>query len=332
MATYTIIGGDQKEYGPVTADEVRQWIAESRLSEKSFVKAESDAEFRALEKFPEFADAFAPKAPAPGVPPAFAGSAGGSTISEREYELDIGGCISRGWELVKNNMGLLFVGTLVYLLIEGAIGAVAQIPIIGALASIANFVISGPLMGGVFYLFLRAIRGEPAEIGDIFSGFRRAFAHLFLGTLVQSLLILLCLLPFIIMLIVKIIPLTGHLQHLQPGTPPDHDTIVALESVILSTLPVLLVCAIPATYLAVCWKFTLPLIVDRQIDFWTAMGTSRRMVKKHWWLVFGLVILISLLNLAGVCLCCVGVLFTFPVGIAALMFAYETIFSEGQAA
>lgn len=332
MATYTIIGGDQKEYGPVTADEVRQWIAESRLNEKSLVKAESDSEFRTLEKFPEFADAFAPKAPDPGSPPAFAGLAGGFTISDHDYELDMAGCISHGWELVKNNMGLLFVGALVYLLIECAIGAVAQIPIVGAMASIANFVISGPLMGGVFYLFLRAIRDEPAEIGDIFSGFRRAFAHLFLGTLVQSLLILSCLLPFIIMLIVKIIPLAGHLQHLQPGTPPDHDTIVALESVMLSTLPVLLVCAIPATYLAVCWKFTLPLIVDRQMDFWTAMGTSRRQVRKHWWLIFGLVILISLLNLAGVCLCCVGVLFTFPIGIAALMFAYETIFSEGQAA
>ncbi len=332
MATYTIIGGDQKEYGPVTADDVRQWIAESRLNEKSLVKAESDAEFRTLEKFPEFADAFAPKAPAPGSPPAFAGPAGGSAILDRDYELDMGGCISRGWELVKKNMGLLFVGTLVYLLIECAIGAMAQIPIIGALASIANFVISGPLMGGVYYLFLRAIRGEPAEVGDIFSGFRRAFAHLFLGTLVQSLFILLCLLPFVVMFVVKIIPLAPHLQHLQAGTPPDHDTIVALESVLLACLPVLLVCAIPATYLAVCWKFTLPLIVDRQMDFWTAMGTSRRMVKKHWWLVFGLVILISLLNIVGICLCCVGVLFTFPIGIAALMFAYETIFSERQTA
>jgi hypothetical protein len=332
MATYTIIGGDQKEYGPVTADDVRQWIAESRLNEKSLVKAESDAEFRTLEKFPEFADAFAPKAPAPGSPPALAGPAGGSAFLEHDYELDIGGCISRGWDLVKSNMGLLFVGALVYLLIEGAIGAVAQIPIIGALASITNLIIAGPLMGGVFYLFLRAIRGEPAEIGDIFSGFRRAFAQLFLATLVQGLLIGLCLLPFIVMLIVKIIPLVPHLQHLQPGTPPDHDTIVALESVMLSTLPVLLICAIPATYLAVCWKFTLPLIVDRQMDFWTAMGTSRLQVRKHWWLILGLVVLISLLNLAGICLCCVGVLFTFPIGIAALMFAYETIFSEGQAA
>jgi hypothetical protein len=330
MATYTIIGGDQKEYGPITADDVRQWIAEGRLNEKTLVKAESDAEFRALEKFPEFADAFAPKAPAPSVPPIFVGPIGGATISEGDYELDLGGCISRGWELVKNNLALLFVGTLVYMLIEGAIGAVAQIPIIGAAASIANFIIAGPLMGGVFYLFLRAIRGESAEMGDIFSGFRRAFGHLFLATLVQGLLVGLCLLPFIIVLIVKIIPLAPHLQHLQAGTPPDHDTVVALESVLLACLPVLLVCAIPATYLAVCWKFTLPLIVDRQLDFWTAMGTSRRQVRKHWWLVFGLTILISLLNLLGLCLCCVGVLFTFPVGIAALMFAYETIFSEGQ--
>jgi len=328
---YTIIGGDQKEYGPVSADDVRQWIDEGRLNEQSLLKAESDAEFRPLASFPEFAGAFAAKIPPPPAPASssFAGSTG---WEGRDYELDIGGCISRGWELVKNNMGLLFVATLVYMLIEGAIGGLAQIPIIGALFSIANFVISGPLMGGVFYLFIRATRNERAEIGDIFSGFRRAFAQLFLGTLVQGLLIGACLLPFIVVFVIKIIPLASHLQHLQSGTPPDHDTVVALESALLASLPVLLVCAIPATYLAVCWKFTLPLIVDKQLNFWTAMGASRKMVKKHWWLVFGLTILISLLNVAGVCACCVGALFTIPIGIAALMFAYETIFAEGQAA
>ena len=58
MANYIIIGGDQKEYGPITADDVRQWIAEGRLNEQSLMKAESDAEFRTLEKFPEFAASF----------------------------------------------------------------------------------------------------------------------------------------------------------------------------------------------------------------------------------------------------------------------------------
>jgi uncharacterized membrane protein len=327
MANYTIIGGDQKEYGPISADDVRQWIAEGRLNEQSLIKVEGAAEFHPLGTFAEFGDAFTSGGEIPKMPSAFAGSAG---WSERDYELDLGGCISRGWGLVKGNMGVLFVGTLIYMLIEGAIGGLANIPFIGALFSIANFVISGPLMGGVLYLFIRAIRREPAEIADIFSGFRRAFAQLFLGVLVQGLLIGLCMIPFIIVLIVKFIPLMGHFQHLQPGTPPDRETLAALESMMFASLPVLLVCAIPATYLAVCWKFTLPLIIDKQLDFWTAMGTSRKMVKKHWWHVFGLVILISLLNIAGICACCVGVLFTIPIGIAALMFAYETIFSEGQ--
>src|SRR5690242_1063378 len=70
MANYFIIGGDGKEYGPVTDADVRQWIAEDRLNAKSQAKSESDAEFRPLETFPEFADVFAPGAPADAtVPP-----------------------------------------------------------------------------------------------------------------------------------------------------------------------------------------------------------------------------------------------------------------------
>jgi uncharacterized membrane protein len=38
-------------------------------------------------------------------------------------------------------------------------------------------------------------------------------------------------------------------------------------------------------------------------------------------------LLIGLVNVVGVLLCCVGVLVTMPIGFAALMYAYETIFS-----
>ena len=88
---------------------------------------------------------------------------------------------------------------------------------------------------------------------------------------------------------------------------------------------------IPVTYLSVNWLFTQALIIDKGMDFRTAMKTSWKMVHKHWWHVFGLVVVMGLLNLAGFCLCCVGLLFTLPAGVAVLMFAYETIFSEGQA-
>jgi uncharacterized membrane protein len=326
MATYTIIGGDQKEYGPVSADDVRLWIADGRLNEHSLAKVEGDAEFRPLGKILEFAGVFSTSA-INGLPTAFSSS---TDWLERDYDLDIGGCISRGWELLKSNMGVLFVGALVYILIEGAIGILAQIPLIGALFSIANFIIAGPLIGGVFYLFIRAIRREPAEVGDIFSGFRRAFGQLFLGVFIQGLLVGLCLVPFIVVLVIKLIPHISQLQHLQSGTPPDAETISALKSILFTALPVAFLCAIPATYLSVSWKFTLPLIVDKRMNFWTAMKTSRKMVAKHWWLIFGLIILISLVNLAGFCACCVGMLFTIPIGIAALMFAYETIFGKSQ--
>ena len=54
---FTIIGGDGKEYGPVSGEEMRKWIAEGRLSVQSQAKAEGDAAFRPLSAFPEFANA-----------------------------------------------------------------------------------------------------------------------------------------------------------------------------------------------------------------------------------------------------------------------------------
>jgi len=54
---FTIIGGDGKEYGPVSGEEMRKWIAEGRLNAQSQAKSEGDAAFRPLSAFPEFANA-----------------------------------------------------------------------------------------------------------------------------------------------------------------------------------------------------------------------------------------------------------------------------------
>ena len=69
MANYTIIGGDGKQYGPVSGDDLRNWISEGRLSAQSLAKSESDAEFRTLSNFPEFADVFGAGAQPAGAPP-----------------------------------------------------------------------------------------------------------------------------------------------------------------------------------------------------------------------------------------------------------------------
>ena len=60
---YRIIGGDGREYGPVSGDQVREWIAQGRANAETRA-AGPDGEWKALVAFPEFADAFG--APASG--------------------------------------------------------------------------------------------------------------------------------------------------------------------------------------------------------------------------------------------------------------------------
>jgi hypothetical protein len=69
MANYTIIGGDGKEYGPITAEDIRQWITEGRLDGNSRVRSDNDTEWRSLSAFPEFASSFQSPFPSRSQPP-----------------------------------------------------------------------------------------------------------------------------------------------------------------------------------------------------------------------------------------------------------------------
>jgi hypothetical protein len=341
MANYLIIGGDGKEYGPVTDADVRQWLAEGRLSAQSLAKAESDAEFRPLAVFPEFAAAFA--APTPGIsaPPAAATPV---DFLQRDYELDIGGCISRGWNLVKENLATLLVGFLIMMGVEIAAMGLLNVFTMAFAKSLLHAPIAvrlgynyfftavfslviGPLMGGLFLVYLKTIRRQATSVGEVFAGFQLAYAQLFLGALVVSLIVNACMLPFNIVWQLKAGPLLDQLQQLQNNNPAGaQDLLPQMMSAFLGALPVLLVCLIPVTYLTVCWQFTLPLIIDKQMTFGAAMKTSFKMVNRHWWQVFGLTVLAGLVSFSGVVACCIGLLFTVPIGIAAMMLAYETIF------
>lgn len=60
--TYTIIGADGGEYGPITADQLRQWIAEGRANAQTRVKAEGATEWKPLIEYLEFASALSGRA------------------------------------------------------------------------------------------------------------------------------------------------------------------------------------------------------------------------------------------------------------------------------
>ena len=60
---YRIIGADQREYGPVSAEEVRTWILQSRLNARSLARLETSVGWKPLWDFPEFAAALAQAGP-----------------------------------------------------------------------------------------------------------------------------------------------------------------------------------------------------------------------------------------------------------------------------
>jgi hypothetical protein len=177
---FTILGTDGKEYGPVSADKVREWIAGGRANAQTQIKPAGAAEWTTIGALPEFssppaAGAAVPAvaAPSPGVD-AMAAQAGGP--------LDITGCIKRGFAAGAANYWPILGVSLLVGLCNGIVGA---IPILGM---VATFTLTGVFYGGLYYYVAKKVRGEPTEIGDAFSGFSVCFGQLVLATLVVMIL------------------------------------------------------------------------------------------------------------------------------------------------
>lgn len=104
---YIVIGGDGKEYGPISGEDLRRWVAEGRLNAQSLAKAESDAEFRPLSAFPEFSHLFGMAAPPPGIAPPLAAGGGREAALDKLRVPAIGLIISSVISLVMSLIGLI---------------------------------------------------------------------------------------------------------------------------------------------------------------------------------------------------------------------------------
>jgi hypothetical protein len=82
---------------------------------------------------------------------------------------------------------------------------------------------------------------------------------------------------------------------------------------------------VPGIYLAVAYTFVPLFIVFGKIEFWDGMEFSRKLVIKKWWNIFGFVLLLMLINMAGALAFLVGLLFTIPLTYCAIYVAFEDI-------
>lgn len=66
---YKIIGTDEKEYGPVPSNQIREWIKEGRLNRQTPLQAAGSTEWKPLWLQPEFTKDFVEQDAPPVVPP-----------------------------------------------------------------------------------------------------------------------------------------------------------------------------------------------------------------------------------------------------------------------
>jgi hypothetical protein len=242
MATYKIIGGDLKEYGPVSEETLRRWIVDGRANGQTRIRKDDEESWQPLSTFREFAEAllaqtgYTPQTE--GAPPINA-LGWNNQVLTRPASLELGRCLRRSWELLKGNFGLLLGATFVLWIIALAC---QFIPVAGG---IAYWLFRGVLYGGLTLIFLKRIRGQTAAVGEIFAGFSLALAQLLLVGVVTSL---------------------------------------------LSGIG-LIFCLVPGIYLAVAWIFSIPLVADKHLEFWSAMELSRKVVTRVWFQVLGLLVL-----------------------------------------
>lgn len=329
---FFILGGDGKEYGPVSAAKIQEWIAGGRANLHTQARLANDTAWRTLGDFPEFNPAIAAASPVhrdpPSTPPALPVAAPAAAapvrpslpqgtpaeiadaLAGQARRFDVFECLSSAFDLWKNNFFPLVGVTLLILIIQMIVG---MIPVIGFAN---NLFFSGVFTGGLHYYYLGKMRGRSNGIEDAFAGFTLALGRLGLTNLLTVGLVCVILVPFF--------GTMGYALYeagfFAPGAKPTSFPPFSSFTIILSLVGGLLM-----IYLTLAWVFAYTLVIDQGLGPWTALEVSRRVVTRRWFSMLGLTICAGILVLLGLFGLIIGIIFTLPLGIAATLYAYETL-------
>jgi uncharacterized membrane protein len=225
--------------------------------------------------------------------------------------IDAGGCVSNGWEMVKMRYGMYLGISLLTLVFIGCI-------------PFLNYFLMGPVLGGVYYIFLRDMRGEPVEFGMMFEGFKK-FVPLMLVGLIQSI-------PAIVYTIFSFgLNIAQSLQGSRGGYDPEFFQSSAPDLASTGFLAIGLIVGLVILALWIAWAiafyFAIPLMMERDLSVTDAIKLSARAGFSNGGGIILLAILLGLLSLLGAIMCVVGIfLISVPVTFAAYAIAYRQVF------
>ncbi len=206
---------------------------------------------------------------------------------------DIGTAVTSGWELFKENAGILLGATLLMGFVQGVFSGVMQgiqtvamqldsevgaVIAIGAVLviNIVSWLVNIYLTMGYLRMTLAVVRGEPADFMMLFS-----------------------------------------------GTPYLVAGVVASILISLGTTFGFLLLIVPGVIVALGWSFTLFLVVDRDLGPIEALSMSWQITNGEKAMLFGWFFVAGCIIMAGVAACCVGVLIAGPVVAVGTAYVYD---------
>ena len=304
--TYEMIGADGEQYGPFTIQQLQDNLSHGRANAQTQIRETGTEAWQPLgqlqgsqsiKNFAEYREA----------------------ILAGNRRLDVGLAFSQGGELFRSHMGILIGSFLLFMLL---IIVTASVPIVGLCVQIT---FQGPLMGGFFILILNLIRTGSASIGDLFKGFE-SFGGLFLITLVQSLIILLVMLPGIALMIGGFVT---EVDFRALDWQNEEAVLKALGAGLLNPLTILgfLSMILLSIISYVLIFFPLPLLADKKLGFDEAFGLGFQVSKRNFFPILILFIIGSLVIGISSIPCGLGLIFAGPWFYAVLAQAYEQLFS-----
>jgi len=267
--------------------------------------------------------------PAPETSTGTKSDVGGNPSASAEGRILLGECFSKGWECFQKNMGTLMMATFVFLVVNLSLWFVSELAQsvmrvflksggaeeqmlkivavgVGLFFSVLTSTITTILSSGFLWMFIKNSRGK-CEFADLFAGFSSGmwFQILMAGVATGAIVVGLALLT------------------LAPG--------IFITEKYGSPVPAVigtLVFLIPISYLSVGLGFVFPLILDRRIAWQEALRTALSSVHRQWFAAAGLVLVYTLMAISGMLLCCVGMIFTMPLGYSIWAEGYRRLFGD----
>lgn len=240
-----------------------------------------------------------------------------------DYQIDVFDCVRQAWELFRKEPGKYIGFTLLLGLISVVINVINQIvlspdmaaPDFGKLIVAVAFImlvsllvgiLTIPLNAGYFIAGVKQLSGKELTFGDFFAGYRQAGPIIRNGLAVGGI-ILLAVLVFGM--------LAGVAAAFLPASAMD------ILPVVLS-VPIWVMMLI----LSALFSFSQPLVIDRRMSVLQALETSWKVVIRHWFSIFWLMLVILCVAMLGVFALFVGVLVSAPVSSIMWAVAYKEIF------